>query len=47
MKKLVNVFSLAEAVEGRDEKGIKKTVCAFLKILHPTEFPLMKNLKNM
>lgn len=26
---------LGEAVEGRDEKGIKKTVCAFLKILHP------------
>ena len=23
------------AVEGRDEKGIKKTLCAFLKILHP------------
>ena len=26
-------------VEGRDEKGIKKTVCAFLKILHPTGTP--------
>lgn len=26
---------LGGAVEGRDEKGIKKTVCAFLKILHP------------
>ena len=26
---------LGEAVEGRDEKGIKKTVAAFLKILHP------------
>ena len=26
---------LGTAVEGRDEKGIKKTVCAFLKILHP------------
>jgi len=26
---------LGAAVEGRDEKGIKKTVCAFLKILHP------------
>lgn len=24
-----------KSVEGRDEKGIKKTVCAFLKILHP------------
>lgn len=27
---------LGRAVEGRDEKGIKKTVCAFLKILHPS-----------
>lgn len=26
---------LGKAVEGRDEKGIKKTICAFLKILHP------------
>lgn len=26
---------LGKCVEGRDEKGIKKTVCAFLKILHP------------
>lgn len=26
---------LGASVEGRDEKGIKKTVCAFLKILHP------------
>jgi ATP-dependent Lon protease len=30
---------LGEAIEGRDEKGIKKTVCAFLKILHPSEPP--------
>jgi ATP-dependent Lon protease len=28
-------LKLGNAVEGRDEKGIKKTVCAFLKILHP------------
>lgn len=28
-------IKLGAAVEGRDEKGIKKTVCAFLKILHP------------
>ena len=28
-------IKLGKAVEGRDEKGIKKTVCAFLKILHP------------
>ena len=26
---------LGKCVEGRDEKGIKKTICAFLKILHP------------
>ncbi len=26
---------LGAAVEGRDEKGIKKTIAAFLKILHP------------
>jgi len=30
---------LGKAVEGRDEKGIKKTVCAFLKILHPLGAP--------
>ena len=27
---------LGSCVEGRDEKGIKKTLCAFLKILHPS-----------
>ncbi|MBD0302012.1 MAG: BREX system Lon protease-like protein BrxL, partial [Tolypothrix sp. T3-bin4] len=27
---------LGSSIEGRDEKGIKKTVAAFLKILHPT-----------
>src|SRR6185295_7393238 len=26
---------LGSAIEGRDEKGVKKTVAAFLKILHP------------
>ncbi len=26
---------LGRSVEGRDEKGIKKTLCSFLKILHP------------
>jgi ATP-dependent Lon protease len=26
---------LGPNVEGRDEKGIKKTMCAFLKVLHP------------
>lgn len=30
---------LGQNVEGRDEKGIKKTVCAFLKILHPEGAP--------
>ncbi|MCA1787326.1 MAG: BREX system Lon protease-like protein BrxL, partial [Desulfobacteraceae bacterium] len=30
---------LGNAVEGRDEKGIKKAVAAFLKILHPTGTP--------
>ena len=30
---------LGSAVEGRDEKGIKKTVAAFLKILHPAAMP--------
>ena len=30
---------LGNAVEGRDENGIKKTLCAFLKILHPDGAP--------
>ena len=30
---------LGSSIEGRDEKGIKKTVCAFLKILHPSGVP--------
>jgi ATP-dependent Lon protease len=28
-------IKLGTAVEGRDEKGIKKTVCALVKLLHP------------
>lgn len=28
-------FNAGSSIEGRDEKGIKKTLCAFLKILHP------------
>lgn len=32
-------INLGKAVEGRDEKGIKKTVAAFLKILHPNGAP--------
>jgi len=30
---------LGNAVEGRDEKAIKKTVAAFLKLLHPADEP--------
>lgn len=32
-------LKLGSAVEGRDEKGIKKTLCAILKILHPDGAP--------
>ncbi|MCC8401860.1 BREX system Lon protease-like protein BrxL [Paraburkholderia sp. MMS20-SJTN17] len=32
-------IKLGREVEGRDEKGVKKTVCAFLKILHPNGSP--------
>lgn len=32
-------IQIGKAVEGRDEKGIKKTVAAFLKILHPNGAP--------
>jgi ATP-dependent Lon protease len=28
-------IKLGKTIEGRDEKGIKKTVCAFVKMLHP------------
>lgn len=34
-----NRIKLGKSIEGRDEKGIKKTVCAFLKILHPKGQP--------
>ncbi len=43
---------LGAAVEGRDEKGIKKTVAAFLKILHPdgppsdAEFDAVRGLRR-
>src|SRR3954463_16724956 len=30
---------LGKSIEGRDEKGVKKTVAAFLKILHPGSVP--------
>jgi len=32
-------IKLGKSIYGRDEKGIKKTVCAFLKILHPNGQP--------
>lgn len=32
-------IKLGSSIEGRDEKGIKKTICAFLKILHPIGEP--------
>ena len=32
-------MKLGSNVEGRDEKGIKKTLCAMLKILHPADSP--------
>ena len=31
--------NLGQNVEGRDERGIKKTLCALLKILHPIDAP--------
>ena len=34
-----NRVRLGKFIEGRDEIGIKKTLCAFLKILHPIEGP--------
>ncbi len=37
---------LGKAVEGRDEKGIKKTICAFLKILHPLDQPTDSELEE-
>ena len=32
-------IKLGSAVEGRDEKGIKKTVCGLVKLLHPSDPP--------
>jgi ATP-dependent Lon protease len=34
------------SVEGRDEKGIKKTVCAFLKVLHPNSSPTVEEFEE-
>ncbi|MBF0235932.1 MAG: BREX system Lon protease-like protein BrxL, partial [Desulfamplus sp.] len=39
-------IKLGNSVEGRDEKGIKKTVCAFLKILHPEDSPSDKEFEE-
>ena len=39
-------IQLGNTVEGRDEKGIKKTVCAFLKILHPEDSPSNKEFEE-
>ena len=39
-------IQLGDTVEGRDEKGIKKTVCAFLKILHPEDSPSNKEFEE-
>ena len=38
-EEISNRIRLGKEVEGRDEKGIKKTVAAFLKILHPLGEP--------
>lgn len=37
---------LGKAIEGRDEIGIKKTLCAYLKILHPVEEPTDKEFEE-
>jgi ATP-dependent Lon protease len=37
---------LGKAIEGRDEISIKKTLCAFLKILHPLEDPTDKEFEE-
>jgi len=34
-----NRIRFGKSIEGRDEKGINKTLCAFLKILHPLGEP--------
>jgi ATP-dependent Lon protease len=39
-------IKLGKCVEGRDEKGIKKTICAFLKILHPHGKPTDEELEQ-
>ena len=37
---------LGKFIEGRDEIGIKKTLCAFLKILHPVDDPTDKEFEE-
>ncbi len=41
-----NRIKLGKSVEGRDEKGIKKTVAGFLKILHPSGTPTDKEFEE-
>ena len=38
---------LGPNVEGRDEKGIKKTLCALLKILHPSRFADRRGVRRV
>lgn len=38
--------NFGSSVEGRDEKAINKTVCAFLKILHPDSEPTPKQFEE-
>lgn len=37
---------LGKAIEGRDEPAVKKTVCAFLKLLHPNGEPSTEELEQ-
>jgi len=39
-------IKLGKSIEGRDEKGIKKSVCAFLKILHPSGEPSISEFEE-
>jgi ATP-dependent Lon protease len=45
-EEVTNRIRLGSSVEGRDEKGIKKIVCAFLKILHPGDSPTEEEFNN-
>jgi len=41
---VTNRCRFGKAVEGRDETGIKKTICGLLKILHPGDEPTREEL---